>query len=136
MPSQLTWKPDRPWHLLTARSDINALILDYLTMEGYPKAAAKFSKEANLQPQQKDSLIVARQEIKQAILEGRIDAAITSLNDLDPEVRVFASPLAAMMRRRVSCTTPSLQALTRNTTTILSTRPSVTRCSSLVEEPF
>lgn len=77
---------------MTARSDINALILDYLTMEGYPKAAAKFSKEANLQPQQKDSLIVARQEIKQAILEGRIDAAITSLNDLDPEVRVFASP--------------------------------------------
>jgi hypothetical protein len=92
MPTQLTWKPDRPWHLLTARSDINALILDYLTMEGYPKAAAKFSKEANLQPQQKDSLIVARQEIKQAILEGRIDAAITSLNDLDPEVRVSASP--------------------------------------------
>ncbi|KAK0627799.1 CTLH/CRA C-terminal to lish motif domain-containing protein [Immersiella caudata] len=68
------------------KSDINALILDYLTMEGYPKAAAKFSKEANLQPQQKDNLIVARQEIKQAILEGRIEAAITSLNEVDPEI--------------------------------------------------
>jgi hypothetical protein len=72
--------------MLTYSSDINALILDYLTMEGYPKAAAKFSKEANLQPQQKDNLIVARQEIKQGILEGRIEAAITSLNELDPEV--------------------------------------------------
>jgi len=26
------------------KSDINALILDYLTTEGYPSAAAKFSK--------------------------------------------------------------------------------------------
>jgi glucose-induced degradation protein 8 len=72
------------------------LILDYLTMEGYPKAAAKFSKEANLQPQQKDNLILARQEIKQAILEGRIEVAITSLNEVDPEVcaiQLFHVPL-------------------------------------------
>ncbi|KAL3960534.1 hypothetical protein ACCO45_005651 [Purpureocillium lilacinum] len=39
------------------KSDINALILDYLTMEGYPNAAAKFSKEANLQPQQDSASI-------------------------------------------------------------------------------
>jgi len=70
-------------------------------MEGYPKAAEKFSKEANLQPQQKDNLIVARQEIKQAILEGRIEAAITSLNELDPEVRNIHSSRfhLAMMRQ-------------------------------------
>lgn len=73
-------------------SDINALILDYLTMEGYPKAAAKFSKEANLQPQQKDHLIEARQEIKEAILSGNIEAAITTINDLDPEV--WKTPLS------------------------------------------
>src|SRR6478609_3251354 len=40
--------------------DINALILDYLTMEGYPNAAAKFSKEANLQPHQSEQTIQAR----------------------------------------------------------------------------
>lgn len=68
-------------------SDINALILDYLTMEGYPKAAAKFSKEANLQPQQGDRSVKARQEIQQAIHSGHIEAAITALNELDPEVR-------------------------------------------------
>lgn len=68
------------------KSDINALILDYLTMEGYPKAAAKFSKEANLRPQQEGSLIRARQEIKNDILKGDIDAAITALNSLDPSV--------------------------------------------------
>lgn len=73
-------------------SDINALILDYLTMAGYPKAAAKFSKEANLQPQQDNSAIKARQEIQHAIHTGSIENAINALNELDPEVWTFARP--------------------------------------------
>ncbi|KAK3391103.1 CTLH/CRA C-terminal to lish motif domain-containing protein [Podospora didyma] len=68
------------------KSDINALILDYLTMEGYPKAAAKFSKEANLTPQQEDPSIRARQKIQQAIHTGNIDTAVSELNELDPEI--------------------------------------------------
>ncbi|KAH6619130.1 CTLH/CRA C-terminal to lish motif domain-containing protein [Chaetomium sp. MPI-SDFR-AT-0129] len=68
------------------KSDINALILDYLTMEGYPKAAAKFCKEANLQPQQSDSSIQRRQDIQYAIHSGNIHTAISALNDLDPEI--------------------------------------------------
>jgi hypothetical protein len=67
-------------------SDINALILDYLTMEGYPKAAAKFCKEANLQPQQPDPSIQTRQDIQHAIHSGNIETAISALNELDPEV--------------------------------------------------
>jgi hypothetical protein len=74
----------------TVLSDINALILDYLTMEGYPMAAAKFSKEANLQPQQEDSSIKARQRIQGLIHRGDIKDAIELLNDLDPEVCCFA----------------------------------------------
>lgn len=71
-------------------SDINALILDYLTMEGYPKAAAKFSKEANLQPQQEEHSILARKRIKESIMTGEIESAIRALNELDPEVwRLF-----------------------------------------------
>lgn len=67
-------------------SDINALILDYLTTEGYPKAAAKFCKEANLQPQQENSAVQTRQEIQHAIHSGNIEAAISALNEFDPEV--------------------------------------------------
>jgi hypothetical protein len=67
-------------------SDINSLILDYLTMEGYPKAAEKFSKEANLQPQEEDSEIAYRREIQNAIHDGDIEQAIAGLNQLDPEV--------------------------------------------------
>ncbi|XP_044717823.1 lisH domain-containing protein [Hirsutella rhossiliensis] len=68
------------------KSDINALILDYLTMEGYPNAAAKFSKEANLQPQQDSASIRTRQEIQTFIHSGNIQSAIESLNELDPQI--------------------------------------------------
>ncbi len=68
-------------------SDINALILDYLTMEGYPNAAARFSKEANLQPQQDIASIRTRQAIQNCIHSGNIQSAIEMLNELDPEVR-------------------------------------------------
>lgn len=71
-------------------SDINALILDYLTMEGYPNAAAKFSREANMQPQQDMASIRARQEIQNCIHSGNIQSAIEMLNELDPEVSNIA----------------------------------------------
>jgi hypothetical protein len=59
-------------------------------MEGYPKAAEKFSKEANLQEQQEDSEIAERREIQNAIHNGDIEVAIAALNQLDPEVSVTA----------------------------------------------
>ncbi|KAH6661035.1 CTLH/CRA C-terminal to lish motif domain-containing protein [Truncatella angustata] len=68
------------------KSDINALILDYLTMAGYPNAAKKFSAEANLPPQQVHDSIEARQQIQTAIHRGDIAEAIGDLNDLDPEI--------------------------------------------------
>ncbi|RKU46844.1 hypothetical protein DL546_008154 [Coniochaeta pulveracea] len=68
------------------KSDINTLILDYLTMQGYPQAAEKFSKEANLLPRQEDSTIATRREIQTYIHSGQIELAIQLLNDLDPEI--------------------------------------------------
>lgn len=68
------------------KSDINALILDYLTLAGYPNAAKKFSTEANLPPQQSHDSIQARQQIQTAIHRGDIAQAISDLNDLDPEI--------------------------------------------------
>lgn len=85
-------------------SDLNALILDYLTMEGYPQAAAKFSREANLQPMQDDPVVKDRQKIKQLIHEGKVQEAIEELNDLDPEVCELYIPFehpSTMIRTRV-----------------------------------
>lgn len=59
-------------------------------MEGYPNAAAKFKKEANLQPHPADDSIRRRQQIQHSIHTGSIQSAIEMLNDLDPEVcRLF-----------------------------------------------
>ncbi|KAK1254424.1 hypothetical protein ACHAPE_005722 [Trichoderma viride] len=55
-------------------------------MEGYPNAAARFSKEAKLQPQQDTSAIRARQQIQNCIHSGNIQTAIETLNELDPEI--------------------------------------------------
>lgn len=77
----------------TPKSDINALILDYLTMEGYPQAAANFSKEANLAPQQDKSFVHTRQQIRSAIHNGKIDEAITLLNHFNPEILDQDPPL-------------------------------------------
>lgn len=60
-------------------------------MEGYPNAAANFSKEANLQPHQDTGSIQARQQIQNSIHGGNIQTAIETLNDLDPEVRCPSS---------------------------------------------
>jgi hypothetical protein len=72
-------------------SDINALILDYLTTEGYPSAAAKFSKEANLSPRQEEDSVKARQQIQHSIHMGSIQDAIEALNELEPQVSLHIS---------------------------------------------
>jgi len=60
--------------------------LDYLTTEGYPSAAAKFSKEANLRPNQEEESVKARQQIKRSIHLGSIQDAIEALNEVEPQV--------------------------------------------------
>jgi len=82
-------------------SDINALILDYLTTEGYPSAAAKFSKEANLRPQQEEESVKARRQIQHSIHSGNIQEAVDALNELEPQVgqsTTTAISLLAMIR--------------------------------------
>jgi len=56
-------------------------------MEGFPKAAANFSREANLQPQQDDTSIQARRDIQNYIHMGEIQNAVDALNELDANVR-------------------------------------------------
>ncbi|KAL3419770.1 ran binding protein in the microtubule-organising centre [Phlyctema vagabunda] len=68
------------------KSDINALILDYLTTEGYPSAAEKFSKEANLDLRQDEESINTRRAIQHSIHLGSIQEAIYALNEFEPKV--------------------------------------------------
>lgn len=67
-------------------SDINWVIMDYLVSEGYPGAAEKFAQETNLcQPADIES-IRERVRIRTAIHAGKIDEALSMVNEADPEV--------------------------------------------------
>lgn len=71
--------------------------MDYLVSEGYPRAAEKFAKEANIHLPLEEESIQSRVEIRQAIHSGDIDSAITRINDLNPQVcmpSLTFSPLA------------------------------------------
>lgn len=65
---------------------INFVIMDYLISEGYPRAAEKFAKEANIQLPVEEESIQSRVEIRKAIHSGDIDTAINKINDLNPQV--------------------------------------------------
>ncbi|EAT83844.2 hypothetical protein HBI56_062200 [Parastagonospora nodorum] len=69
-----------------SKMDINFVIMDYLVSEGYPRAAEKFAKEANIQLPLEEESIQSRVEIRQAIDAGDIDTAITRVNDLNPQI--------------------------------------------------
>jgi glucose-induced degradation protein 8 len=80
---------------LTGRcSDINQVIMEYLISEGYPNAAHKFALEANLTHEGSKASFEARVAIKRFIMSGRIEEAMESINDLNPEV----GPLLASFR--------------------------------------
>lgn len=70
----------------TMTSDINWVIMDYLVSEGYPGAAEKFAQETNLcQPADIEG-IRDRVKVRNAIHAGRIDDAVSLINEMDPEV--------------------------------------------------
>ena len=68
---------------------MNRVIFDYLITQGYPAAAARFAKEADIPtPQAERDLdcIEERKDIKLAILRGDIESAIDKINDYDAKV--------------------------------------------------
>lgn len=60
--------------------------MDYLVSEGYPRAAERFAKEANIRLPLEEESMQSRVEIRQAIHAGDIDTAVTKINDLNPQV--------------------------------------------------
>ncbi|KAL5349235.1 hypothetical protein ACLOAV_005523 [Pseudogymnoascus australis] len=69
-----------------SKSDLNVLILDYLTAEGYPTAAERFSKEANLSPSKQQDSVLLRNRIQHDIHLGSIQNAIEAINELNPQI--------------------------------------------------
>lgn len=72
--------------------DVNYVIMDYLINEGYPSAAQKFAKEANIVPSVDGEAIQERVAIRNAIHCGDIKLALERINELNPQVRPHILP--------------------------------------------
>lgn len=60
--------------------------MDYLISEGYPDAAAKFAKEANVSSRVDVDTVHERVEIRNLIYRERIQEAIEKINEINPQV--------------------------------------------------
>lgn len=60
--------------------------MDYLVSEGYPSAAEHFAQETNLCQPTDTTNIRERVRIRNAIHSGKLDEAISLVNEIDPEV--------------------------------------------------
>jgi hypothetical protein len=72
--------------------DLNALVFDYLLIEGFPSAAVEFARETGLPHDIDHDLVRERMEIRECVEEGRVEEAVRRVNELDPEVS-FSVPL-------------------------------------------
>jgi hypothetical protein len=68
------------------RADMNRLIMNYLVTEGFKEAAEKFRMESGIQPSVDLDTLDERIKIRDAIQNGRIEEAISLVNNLHPEL--------------------------------------------------
>jgi len=66
------------------RQTLNKLVMNYLVTEGFKDAAEKFEDESGVSAEIDLDQLDNRINIRDAIQEGRIDDAISQLNDLHP----------------------------------------------------
>ncbi|KAM9989649.1 hypothetical protein ACTFIY_005676 [Dictyostelium cf. discoideum] len=69
-----------------SKSDLNKLVMNYLVIEGYQEAAAKFQEESSTQTTVDLASIADRMAIRSAIQCGDIEKGIEIVNDLNPEI--------------------------------------------------
>ncbi|KAK9432868.1 CTLH/CRA C-terminal to lish motif domain-containing protein [Lipomyces doorenjongii] len=69
-----------------SKANLNALVMNYLIIEGYQSAALKFAQEANISSSVALDSIDDRMQIRAAIHAGAIQEAIERINDLNPEL--------------------------------------------------
>jgi len=69
-----------------AKEDMNALVMNFLVIEGYKEAAEKFQQESGTKPSMDLNSIGERMAIRSAIQQGNIEHGIEKVNDLNPSI--------------------------------------------------
>ncbi|EPT25784.1 LisH protein [Toxoplasma gondii ME49] len=66
--------------------DLHRLILNFFTVNGFGEAAAEFAQETGLQPDMPLASITRRSQIREAVLEGRMEEALRLIDLVDPQI--------------------------------------------------
>lgn len=66
--------------------DLHRLILNFFTVNGFGEAAAEFAEETGLQPDMPLASITRRSQIREAVLEGRMEEALRLIDLVDPQI--------------------------------------------------
>ncbi|XP_069133991.1 glucose-induced degradation protein 8 homolog [Argopecten irradians] len=77
---------DKLQNVHITRADMNNLIMNYLVTEGFKEAAEKFRMESGVQPSIDLDQLDERIKIREAIQEGKIQDAISLVNNIHPEL--------------------------------------------------
>lgn len=89
---QSTWNEEMR-KAAPSKQDLNALVLEYLLIEGFSEAAVEFARETGLPHDIDHAMIHERMEIREAVEDGRVEEAVRRVNELDPEILDTNPPL-------------------------------------------
>ncbi|BEI82386.1 hypothetical protein CcaverHIS002_0302540 [Cutaneotrichosporon cavernicola] len=87
-----TWE-DKLEAASVSKDDLNALVFDYLVVEGFSDAAVEFARETGISSTIDQDMIQERMEIRQAVEDGCVEEAVRRVNELDPEILDTNPPL-------------------------------------------
>eukprot|EP00826_Nyctotherus_ovalis_P056173 TRINITY_DN7535_c0_g1_i4.p2 TRINITY_DN7535_c0_g1~~TRINITY_DN7535_c0_g1_i4.p2 ORF type:complete len:103 (+),score=37.01 TRINITY_DN7535_c0_g1_i4:104-412(+) len=86
--------------LQISKTDMNKLVLNFLSLEGYKEAAERFMRETGLGLDEEEKYVLReRKEIRELIQNDSIEEAIDRINSLCPEVSFGVSVVAGGKRR-------------------------------------
>ncbi|KAK1927875.1 CTLH/CRA C-terminal to lish motif domain-containing protein [Papiliotrema laurentii] len=89
---QSTWNEEMR-KAAPSKDDLNALVFEYLLIEGFSEAAVEFARETGLPHDIDHAMVHERMEIREAVEDGRVEEAVRRVNELDPEILDTNPPL-------------------------------------------
>ena len=68
------------------RGDLNKAVMEYLVKEGFKEAALEFQRETGIAPGLDMAVMDQQILIRKSVEEGRVAAAVETVNELDPDI--------------------------------------------------
>ncbi|PHJ18529.1 hypothetical protein CSUI_007642, partial [Cystoisospora suis] len=91
---------DRMSEVEVYEHDLHRLILNFFTVHGFQASAEEFSRETGLEPDMPLASIARRSQIREAVLEGRMQEAISLINEVHPDILTLNPEVNFLLRQQ------------------------------------